>query len=146
MDCIDHSYVSLYTREETRAVVSAYFIQLTRGCGDERCDNPKCVTGGKTDPLKANSAAAQAVELARKHKSGVCMYALKAVVSDVNKATPTTKEPSPISSTGGEPMEIEPSCTGASPVAPSPSYSFMKGTMYNNTGIRVYMHSIHRYI
>lgn len=63
-------------REELEKVIRAYFIQLTKGCGNKNCENPKCVSGGQMEPLEKNKAAAKAVVLAKENKSDVCGYAL----------------------------------------------------------------------
>ena len=61
------------SRESVGSLIQQYFLQLTRGCGQEGCSNSDCATGsGK--PLDPNQAAARAMSLAEhKRKGRLCI-------------------------------------------------------------------------
>lgn len=61
------------SRESVGSLIQQYFLQLTKGCGQEGCSNSDCATGsGK--PLDPNQAAARAVSLAEhKRKGRLCI-------------------------------------------------------------------------
>jgi len=48
-----------------KSLVKAYFVQLSKGCGSERCTNALCAVGSPAGPITGNAAAAAAVKLAQ---------------------------------------------------------------------------------
>ena len=68
--CVKYSfYCSPSSREEAKALILLYFNQITKGCGQEDCENDQCASSKrfKYDQISSDEAAAKAVHLFKNH-------------------------------------------------------------------------------
>ncbi|EQC31527.1 hypothetical protein SDRG_10701 [Saprolegnia diclina VS20] len=63
--------------EYAKGLVEAYFVILTRGCGNERCSNAYCKSNPAALRVTANEAAAKALVLAVEAPMAICLTPLQ---------------------------------------------------------------------
>ena len=59
----------IWCRENARKLIQLYFVQLTKGCGQEACTNTECATGSGHS-MNPDDAATKALALASSHSKG----------------------------------------------------------------------------
>ena len=102
--------VCLSIREALGDLIQQYFVQLTRGCGQDVCSNPDCATGsGK--PLDPNAAAAKAVRLAQQKKDHLCVADSKTKDVPFKNSFSRSSKPKRVT----EPMDTTDSVEGVEP-------------------------------
>ncbi|KDO25932.1 hypothetical protein SPRG_08587 [Saprolegnia parasitica CBS 223.65] len=63
--------------EYAKGLVEAYFVILTRGCGNDRCSNAHCKSNPDAVRLTTNEAAAKALVLAVEAPMAICLTPLQ---------------------------------------------------------------------
>ncbi len=119
------------SKEVLKSRIQRFHDQLTKGCGQESCDNPDCATGSK-NPLKATEAAVKAVKLAKQGKAAWLCVGLNCIsssgedmrVSGKNSFTSTGSVSSgSLKSADAEPMDTTDSTGETSSLGVEPSSS-----------------------